>query len=574
MYKTEESFGTFQKPENTRHITDKIDFFVLFNKIDEIIKQAGGLNDLFFEFAGEYLESISINLCISQTEAALFAILCNLYDGDHIRLYQIKNYLKCKNIEVLSHMDEFEKLEQKKLIHINRANEDFRSYDNELSFKLRLLTIEALRKGHYTDLCISKNLSINEFFRHIGHLCRERVQKRQSNENTKKLMNDLLNDNKHLIFVQRIQKFELSDEDAFILLRFFHYLINLDESELGFEHFQVLYEDDYDFGHIKRQLKNGDYVLLKKELIENTCSDDGFGDTDTFRLTDKTKEEFLVELDTPLSKIATKGIKHSNSIAVKNLFYPEKTRYAIDELASLLQPAHFTDVQKRLAKNNMRTGFACLFSGGPGTGKTETAFQIARISGRDIMSVDIAETKSKWFGESEKQIKAVFDKYRACVKKCEITPILLFNEADAILGKRQFLGENRNGPGQTENTIQNIILQEIENLNGILIATTNLSKNMDSAFERRFLYKIEFEKPEAETRKAIWHSLISELSEEDALELASRFDFSGGQIENISRKSTVHNVLSGNIPSLEELIKFCSEEFSNNENMKKIGFAA
>jgi len=64
----------------------------------------------------------------------------------------------------------------------------------------------------------------------------------------------------------------------------------------------------------------------------------------------------------------------------------------------------------------MRTGFACLFSGGPGTGKTETALQIARITGRDIMQVDIAATKSKWFGESEKQIKAIFDKYRNCVK--------------------------------------------------------------------------------------------------------------------------------------------------------------
>jgi SpoVK/Ycf46/Vps4 family AAA+-type ATPase len=188
------------------------------------------------------------------------------------------------------------------------------------------------------------------------------------------------------------------------------------------------------------------------------------------------------------------------------------------------------------------------------------------------MQVDIASTKSKWFGESEKQIKALFDKYRGCIKKCAITPILLFNEADAVFGKRRILGETRNGPDQTENTIQNIILQEIENLNGILIATTNLSTNMDAAFERRFLYKIEFDKPETETRKAIWTSLIAGLSDKDAWALASRFDFSGGQIENIARKSTVHHVLSGKTPILDDMIKFCTEECLGRE--KRIGFAA
>jgi SpoVK/Ycf46/Vps4 family AAA+-type ATPase len=190
------------------------------------------------------------------------------------------------------------------------------------------------------------------------------------------------------------------------------------------------------------------------------------------------------------------------------------------------------------------------------------------------MQIDIANTESKWFGDSEKQIKALFDKYRSCVKNGEITPILLFNEADAVFGKRRHLGDNYNGPAQTENAIQNIILQEIENLNGILIATTNLSNNMDAAFERRFLYKIEFEKPEALTRKTIWLSLIPGLTDEDALTLSSRFDFSGGQIENIARKFSIHQVLSGEPPALEDIIRFCTEETFYKEGSKQIGFAA
>lgn len=90
-----------------------------------------------------------------------------------------------------------------------------------------------------------------------------------------------------------------------------------------------------------------------------------------------------------------------------------------------------------------------------------------------------------WVGESEKNIKGIFDDYKQKVKQSVKAPILLFNEADAIIVKRQ-VGAER-AVEKMENSIQNIILQEIEQLDGILIATTNLAENMDKAFERRFL---------------------------------------------------------------------------------------
>jgi SpoVK/Ycf46/Vps4 family AAA+-type ATPase len=188
------------------------------------------------------------------------------------------------------------------------------------------------------------------------------------------------------------------------------------------------------------------------------------------------------------------------------------------------------------------------------------------------MLVDIAKTKSMWFGESEKRIKEIFERYQYCVENSDTAPILFFNEADAVIGKRKDV--NTGNLTQTENAIQNIILQEIENLKGILIATTNLTQNMDKAFERRFLYKIEFSKPSLTSRQSIWKTMIPSLSDTDAGELASRFDFNGGQIENISRKRTVETVLSGVEPPLERLISFCQEELSLQSNLeRKIGFA-
>ena len=551
----------------------RVDYFSHINAIGDILKQAGGMNDLFNEFAGPHLVFLGENLQIDRSAAALFAILVDKYEGRPIAIDHLAHHLQRKCIEVMQFMDEFEQLEQKGLIQIYKRDADLFCYQSEMFiFELPLKTLDALRKGTCHELAVSKNLSIDKFFLRLENLFEERLQRRVSYDNTKKKLEDLLYDNDHLHFVQKIRNLALFDDDILILLRFFHYSVNVDEHEMTFHHLEALYDHSSAFTGIKRQLRDGSHVLLEKGLIENTCGD-GFCDTDGFQLTDAAKEEFLAELDIrPLNR-QVRGLRQPGSITAKNLFYPEKTHRAITELTSLLQPENFSAVQKRLSDNGMRKGFACLFSGMPGTGKTETAFQIARMCGRDIMQIDIATTKSKWFGDSEKQIKALFDNYRSCVRKSEVTPILLFNEADAVFGKRRFLGNGYNGPAQTENAIQNIILQEIENLDGILIATTNMSRNMDAAFERRFLYKIEFEKPEIETRKAIWLSLIPGLTEQDALALSSRFDFSGGQIENIARKFSVHQVLSGNNPSLKDMMRFCAGE-SISRKEAKIGFAA
>jgi SpoVK/Ycf46/Vps4 family AAA+-type ATPase len=114
--------------------------------------------------------------------------------------------------------------------------------------------------------------------------------------------------------------------------------------------------------------------------------------------------------------------------------------------------------------------------------------------------------------------------------------------------------------------MQNIILEEIENLQGILIATTNLSTNLDKAFERRFLYKIEFGRPGEEVRKNLWISMFPGIREEDAARLAARFDFSGGQIENIVRKRYVDLVIEGREPGYDALVEYCEDEL-----MEKVG---
>jgi hypothetical protein len=356
---------TNQVQEKTGQGGEKIDYFGHIGEIGEIINQAGGMNDLFWEFAEPHLDVLSGYLQMEKTTAALLAVLVNLYNGRDIQITRIADFLKLKLIKVIQLMDEFEKLEQRELILICREQHGGRAYSGDLlTIKLQFKTIEALKRGNFHDLFQNKNLSIDQFFTSLERLYENRVQDRISYQNTIRKMTDLLQDNAHLYFVRKIKNLNLPDDDKLVLLRFFHYLVNKDEPDMDFHDLEALYEHNSDFTYMKKQLKNGSYILLKEGLIENTY-DDGFGDAESFRLTDKAQDEFLVELEDSLTAAPIKNLKRSDSINAKNLFYPEKTQQAIAELCSLLQPDHFLDVQKRLSENSMRTGFACLYSGSP-----------------------------------------------------------------------------------------------------------------------------------------------------------------------------------------------------------------
>ena len=286
--------------------------------------------------------------------------------------------------------------------------------------------------------------------------------------------------------------------------------------------------------------------------------------------------EILLQEDKDIF-VTKKDKKKSNDFIIasdiqeKELYFSGKESKNLDFLTDTLKPENHSNLVGRLKDAGMRTGVTVLLYGSPGTGKTESVYQIARKTGRDIRMISISETKSMWFGESEKLIKKVFDEYRRRVEKSKIAPILLFNEADGIFSTRKKIGSS--SVDQTENAIQNIILQEMEDLNGILIATTNLTQNLDQAFERRFLYKICFEKPDPESRVKIWVDKVKTIPVDHAEKLSERFELSGGQIENIARKCILKQALYGVFPTFDEVVSFCNEEQMNRNAIQRIGFS-
>lgn len=331
-----------------------------------------------------------------------------------------------------------------------------------------------------------------------------------------------------------------------------------------------LFDNKNEFNKAKGALRSGEHKLIEKKLIEHRC-EDGIADNTRYKLTESAKRTLLGEMKIDVSAEKLADVIDPITLSEKQLFFPKDIQRQVEELGRFLQPENFQKVQERMKENGFRNGFACLFYGSPGTGKTETVYQLARQTGRSIMVVDVPRIKSKWVGENEKNVKALFDRYREVVKHSKLAPILLFNEADAIIGKRQEGAER--AVEKMENSIQNIILQEMENLDGIMIATTNLQQNMDRAFERRFLYKIKFDKPTEEARAFIWKTMIPELSDLDIHALASKYDFSGGQIENIARHYAIDCILHGtDDDTLSLLIAHCDNERLDQKESRKIGF--
>jgi hypothetical protein len=501
------------------------------------------------------------------------------------RLSGIGEALHCGKIQALRYRSDLEALELKHIIAASDDDDNVfcttpsflkkRQGQDSRIYSVPLDVIQALEAGKEYHYAIYRGLSPEEFYTAADRILRAFRRRELNSKQFLAEIKYLINGNPDILFVKKIKSSHFGFMNDMVLLDFCATLVENDKESQPFSDFR------YIFGRrgsrdAKHDFIKGENELFTSGLIEHAC-DNGLADTEEYRLTNDARIGLLDDVDLKEKKnVKGNNIIRAGSVTEKQLYYPPKVGAQIDELSRLLREEQFSSIVKRLKESNMKTGFACLFSGPPGTGKTETAYQIARATGRDIFFVDISETKSMWFGESEKRIKSLFTRYNGMVKHADLAPILLFNEADAVLGKRQEISTERHGPAKTENTMQNILLQEIENLDGgILIATTNMASNFDEAVERRFLYKSKFEKPDLEAKAAIWKSILPQGDTDvrvlDMNVLASRFDFSGGQIENVARKATVASLIRGTPLSAVDITALCEEELPGRE-ARHIGF--
>lgn len=543
----------------------KKDLLYHMEKVVEELKDSQ-LSKEFFKKAATHIRYVSKKLDMTQEQSVLMSLFIDKSDDNQIYISELAEYMKCRTVRIIRYMPDIDELERRGLVRCSRS-------ERRPSYRVPIEVINAFKNDENYIPRNIHDLTCSDLFAELQDIFMERDDCELTYEGTVEKVKYLLECNRHLVFTSRILGYGIDDDDFCLLMLFCHLFVNDTDDHIRFRDIEFLYKGTRRFAGLKCVLQCEEHILQKEKLIEFS-GEDGFKDRDTFKMTSEAKSFLFPELKIPsMDNDKKRGdmIRHED-ISPKQLFYDESITAQIQELGGLLDEKHYKDVYSRLKANGFRSGFTCLFYGAPGTGKTETVLQLARQTGRDIVQVNVSEIKSMWVGESEKNIKNLFDLYRQKVKEMAIAPILLFNEADAIIGKRQEGAER--SVDKMENSIQNIILQEMESLEGILIATTNLAQNMDKAFERRFLYKIKFTKPTLEARTAIWKSMIPSLSEEIAHALANKYDFSGGQIENIARHYAIDNILHGaKAGELATLTEHCDNELLEKDGIKRrIGF--
>lgn len=483
--------------------------------------------------------------------------------GDPVSPDDLADHAEASRIFILGLQDEMDMLVDRGVINVvGGGRHDVWNMHYMPSESL----VQAVSHNHELRPEVMSDLTYEEMWDRISGLLRacefDNLSFPLMVEKVKKIMEGCC----HLYFCEKIMSLNLNDADMILLLIVCNALVNkADDYVTTFDYNKILPHSSCSM--IVRQFRDKTSDLVVKDILENVDNDE-----EDFRLTVHgilllLGEEYVPE-DRKEPK-QTPAPPNKQTIVPKNMFYNEDERKHILRLEALLCQDSFVSIQQRMKEAGLRTGFCCLFYGAPGTGKTETVLQMARHTGREIIRVDLSSQKSMWVGESEKNIERIFADYRERLSQSELAPILLFNEADAIFSKRH-VGVNSEVE-QMANTMQNILLQNMENFEGILIATTNLADNFDPAFHRRFLYRIEFKSPSAEVRKQIWRSMLPDMDESNIKAMAERFSISGGQIENAVRKMMIESILKGCPLSTDEIVAICEQEVQKKRvTLKKL----
>ncbi|MEA1875017.1 MAG: ATP-binding protein [Bacteroidota bacterium] len=519
--------------------------------------------DVELSFLSEYFRT-------TKSQSFFMALVFALnYKGDTVDLNDLIEYFNCNPMKILEYSDDFSFLHSSGIFEKQKSRHRIKVAGTNDQFTINEKISEAiLQNKPMPEIKQEKIEDIIGLLEKLYNIGEQRDDDEISTYKLFKQTKEIISANLHFPLMKKVDQLNYDIEDVYLYLYLIWKTLSGKEfTDIG-RALEVIYDNPSKRLKYMQRIISKDNALIKNNLIE-IIGAKFFNDT-LIKLTDNSYN-ILNECDIKLfiNKKKNENVLSPDEIPFRELIFSESEMKQLFLLKDLLDDVKLRETQKRLTEKNLPKGVTALLHGVPGTGKTEIVKQIAKETNRELMKVEISQSKSMWFGESEKVIKRIFTDYKSFAKDCERMPILLFNEADAIISKRRELGNS--SVSQTENAIQNILLEELENFEGILIATTNLANNLDSAFERRFLFKIQFQKPNTTMRAKIWKSKLPFLEIKDCTLLADKFDFSGGQIDNILRKNEIHEIIHGEKVNLENLMVFCSEEILGNNNTK-IGF--
>lgn len=513
-----------------------------------------------FEVETSYLQE---RLGITPFQSIIFAVIIQCNSTNRCTINSIAKNLGMTYLQFLSYANELYALRDNYLIRL-RSNNEIRVPPDAIECLMKDTPFEKPRVGE---------LSTMAMFRRVGALMTATANGEMSSPHVVEETEALIDANPQTSYAKACKKY-LKANNINAQERLLFYVMSYLYLRRGISVFDMSDIEDYiqdeNWNMEIKDFFDIEALDLQRKGIIEPARTDGLFERSSFAFNEEVSKEVFSDVKLRATNIRTVDLNDLKGKPAKQLFYNKEEKGQIERLGSLLKEESLQKVFSSMREKGLRTGMICLFYGDPGTGKTETVYQMARRTGRKILEADVAKLRNCYVGETEKNMRALFADYRTACEENKLKPILLFNEADAILGKR--MEGAVKAVDRMENSVQNILLQEMETFEGIMIATTNLLGNLDPAFERRFLFKIRFNKPELEPRSQIWKSQFPSLTDEEAISLSKEFSFSGGQIENVVRKYTIDSVLSGTEGGYEQLARFCREESVCKTSRNIIGF--
>lgn len=540
--------------------------------LNTIYKQSKGSGlqpELFSEIKNE-VYSIGQYLGSNEEEAFMFAVVCamNLF-GEEVESHDLIRFFDVTPFELVNHLQTLNTLSDKGLLVRQKNRRRFSEGLRKYHFIVAPAILNAILNHQPMPKEEVKEISdVVEVLEKINDFCQECISENMDANDLYVEVNETLEKYKHFPFIAYVIGLDLTHADRIVYTYVVWKSINGCLSVDMDEPINSFFRRSSNRVQYLQGIYNGSNKLIKYDLVEFS-SGRFFNDLD-FILSDKSLTLLQENGLTVVKRKSSKNAILPENIAQKELFYEAEEKAQVDDLRAMMEEERYANLMQRLSSKALPQNLNILLFGAPGTGKTETVYQLAKASGREIMKVEISQSKSMWFGESEKLIKKIFKDYTELAAHTVKAPILLFNEADAILSSRK---SRSNSPvSQTENAMQNILLEELENFKGIFIATTNLAENLDKAFDRRFLYKIEFHRPGLAARAGIWKSKLPELTDGDAEAVANEYDLTGGQIDNVVRKLEVQRILHESPLELDYILKLCAQEVVLQKGINRIGF--
>ncbi|EPS9001297.1 AAA family ATPase [Campylobacter jejuni] len=259
------------------------------------------------------------------------------------------------------------------------------------------------------------------------------------------------------------------------------------------------------------------------------------------------------------------------STDINDIIMPENTKELLENILKQQDKKVLERLHSWGIKSNKNIEAKIIFYGPAGTGKTMSALAMAKSMKKSVLSFDCSKILSKWVGESEQNVRKIFDTYKNIVQTCKQSPILLLNEADQFLSTRV---DGSSGSDKMHNQMQNIFLEQIERFSGVIIATTNFLESLDSAFSRRFDYKIEFKKPDFKDRLKIWEKFLPKkaLFEKDFdINILSNYELSGAQILMVVKNTALKAAVSKDgVFKMQDFIESIQKELNSSFDKSKI----